>query len=83
MDVLGDEHSLRFNRFNMAAIAIPSTEVQRKGPVTFSEDALTVEAVPLPLLASISDPPTRLPVSQWPSADNGDVLIVGGIKYTR
>ena len=82
-DALGDVHQLRFNRFNMAALALPSLDVARKGPVTFSADALVVEPVPLPLLSALSDPPTTLPVTQWPCDANGNVLIVGGIAYTR
>ena len=82
-DALGDAHTLRFNRWGMAALVLPSADVSRKGPVTFASGALTVEPVPLPFVAAVSDPPTTLPVSQWPAEGNGHVLVAGGISYAR
>jgi hypothetical protein len=80
MDANGDTVYLRFNRWGMASFTSP--EHSQKGPVTFEERSLTLQPIPVPLLASLSTPRT-LAVAAWPSEARPDVAIVDGVQLYR
>jgi hypothetical protein len=80
MNAEGDTVYLRFNSFGMVSYTSP--DVSHKGPVSFAERSLTIEPVPLPVIASLSTPLT-LQVSRWPSEQSPDLAEVEGVAMYK
>ena len=80
VDGEGDACRLRVNKWGIASLELPAAN--HKGPVSFTEDALTVRPIPLPVLSSLGST-TTLHVTRWPSLAAPNERELDGVRYER